>query len=248
MIQDPKQNYASGRLFLIPTPISDTPLDEVLPAQVLAQVQNLDYFLSERPKTSRAFLKQLPMKLAMQALRIEPIDADTPRSRLKELLEPVRAGRDAGVLSEAGCPAVADPGAAVVAIAHELEIPVHPLVGPSSLLLGLMASGLEGQRFCFHGYLPSDASARRHAVVELESQSHRLRQTQLFIETPYRNHALLDTLINELKPDTRLCIARAITGREQDIRTYPISQWRNLPRLDLAKQPTLFLMLASTAR
>jgi 16S rRNA (cytidine1402-2'-O)-methyltransferase len=204
-------------------------------------LERLDYFVAENPKTARAFLKAAGYPRPLQDATIETLDEHTPATRHAELLSPVVAGRDCGLLSEAGCPAVADPGAGLVATAHQLGIPVVPLVGPSALLLALMASGLDGQRFCFHGYLPIERGARTKELMSLERAAQASHATQIFIEAPYRNNALLDAILETCSADTMLCIATDVTLASEDIRTRSIQEWRGA-RPALNRRPTVFLL------
>lgn len=231
----------SGKLYLIPAPISQESIDWVLPAAVQRRIAELSYFIVEQPKTARQFLKQLDLKRPLQDLQMQTLSEHTLTKDMPLLLEPVLAGCDAGLLSEAGCPAVADPGAELVRLAHKNHITVIPLVGPSSILLALMASGLNGQRFAFHGYLPVENTARASKLIELEKLSIRLKQTQIFIETPYRNQKLLEQLITVCGDCTDLCIASNLTFSSESVMTKTIKEWRrSLP--DINKIPAIFLL------
>ena len=190
---------AAGSLYLLPNTLGDTPAEAVIPAAALHRARSLDYFVAEDPKSARAFLKRIGYPRPLQDVRIERLDHNTPAAEVAPLLEPVLAGRDAGLLSEAGLPAIADPGAALVRLAHAKGVRVVPMSGPSSILLALSASGLEGQRFAFHGYLPVKPPELAAALKELERQSRRLDQTQIFIETPYRNGATLAAMLRTLR-------------------------------------------------
>lgn len=234
-----------GTLYMLPSPLdaaTGTALDT--PAAVRERAQLLDYFLVESAKSARATLKRLEHPTPLRELDIIELPPEKDGRLLRELLAPVLAGRSAGVISDAGCPGVADPGALAARTAHVMGIPVAPLVGPSSILLALMASGLNGQSFAFHGYLPVDEGARAKALAELEKQSLRLRQTQLFIETPYRNLRMFDAIRAHCRGDTLLCIAAALTAPDQFIRTRPVAQWtaEEIGRID--RRPALFLLLA----
>lgn len=241
----------TGTLYLIPNTLGDTEptgVNAVLPVGVRDIALRLDYFVGENAKTTRAYLKQLGVTRPLQEIRIDELNVKTPAAAIDGLLAPLLAGRDAGLVSEAGCPAVADPGALLVRRAHERGVTVRPLVGPSSILLGIMASGLDGQRFAFNGYLPTDAEARRRALLDFEQHSRRHAQTQAFIETPYRNEALLDALLTHCHADTRLAIAADLTLPQETILSASIADWRrrraagSLPAL--RKRPTLFMLLA----
>ena len=234
----------AGTLYLLPVSLGDTPWDRYLPLHVRETACKLSRFIVENAKTARAELKRVGHPQPLRAVVIEEIPTKCDPASIDRLLMSLLQGIDMGLMSEAGCPAVADPGALIVRRAHELDIPVMPLVGPSSLLLGLMASGLDGQRFAFHGYLPAREPERSQRIIALEQESSRWGQTQLFIETPYRNKAMLDTLLKCCQPSTRLCIATDLTLPTQEIVSCRIEQWhaRTLPQLD--KRPTLFLLLS----
>jgi len=238
-----------GTLFLIPNTLGPTEaLSSVIPEHVQALTARLDYFVAENAKTARAFLKLVgathPLAKPMQELQIAELNVNTPAQALKGLLEPLLAGQDAGLLSEAGVPAVADPGADLVRLAHQHNIPVRPLVGPSSILMSVMASGLNGQSFAFNGYLPTDAAQRGKRIQELEKRSRAEKQTQLFIETPYRNAALLEALLASCQGSTLICVATDISLPTETIRTMSAAQWKSAPAPDFHKKPTVFLLLA----
>ncbi|PTB18400.1 SAM-dependent methyltransferase [Trinickia symbiotica] len=239
----------SGTLYLIPNALGDgdaNALATVLPASVLARAAALSYFIGENAKSTRAFLKRVGPARPIQEIEIRELNVKTPAAEIDGLLAPVLAGTDAGLVSEAGCPAVADPGALLVRRAHERGVKVVPLVGPSSILLALMASGLDGQRFAFHGYLPVDAAERAKQLRELEQHSRKAKETQVFIETPYRNRALLDALLTALSPSTLVAVAVDLTLETETIVSRPVSGWKkNAGALDLHKRPAIFLMLAS---
>ena len=233
-----------GRLYLLPAALSeDSPAEAVVPATVLARVRALRHFVVEDAKTARRWLAACGHPGPMRELAMAELNEHTAPKDVPALLAPLQEGHDVGLLSEAGVPAVADPGAALVAAAHAARIPVVPLVGPSSLLLALMASGLEGQRFRFVGYLPADSAARRAALQELERQSARHRETQLFIETPYRNDALLKDVIESCKGTTRLAVAADLTGPAEWIRSAALAEWKSKPAT-IGKRPAIFLLLA----
>lgn len=246
-----------GTLYLIPNtlgpadPAGDA-LAHVLPEHVQAQTARLDYFVAENAKTARAFLKLIaqrhPLTRPLQEITISELNVNTPAQALAGLLAPLLAGRDAGLVSEAGVPAVADPGADLVRLAHQRGVPVKPLVGPSSLLLAVMASGLNGQSFAFNGYLPTDAALRAKRIKELEQRARAERQTQLFIETPYRNAAMLEALVASCQPTTLICVATDLSLPTESIRTLSGAQWKSLLGAgqgpDFHKKPTVFLLLA----
>lgn len=213
-------------LYLIPVPLGPVSPDACLPPDTLAVARRLEYFVVERAKTARAHLKAMGHPQPIQALQIDELNEHTPASAIPALLAPLKAGHDVGLLSEAGCPAVADPGAALVLAAHRENIPVVPLIGPSSILLALMASGLGGQRFAFHGYLPAKEPERGHKIRELEHAARRDRATQLFIETPYRSATLLDALAATLAPDTLISIGADLSLPGQLTRTRNAKAWR----------------------
>lgn len=249
----------NGTLFLIPNTLGQTdpglndPLAPVIPAGVLALTARLDYFVAENAKTTRAFLKLVatahPLCKALQEIEIAELNINTAPAALPALLAPLLAGRDAGLISEAGVPAVADPGANLVRLAHAHGITVRPLVGPSSLLLAVMASGLNGQSFAFNGYLPINGAQRAKRIKELEERSRQDKQTQLFIETPYRNGALLDALTTMCRSDTLISVATDLTLASETIKTQTAAKWKSelgsgrAP--DFHKKPTVFLLLAS---
>ncbi len=236
-----------GTLYLIPTNLSDTfTPSQILPADVIATAIRLNYYVAENAKSARAFLKRIGIDRPLQTISIRELNSQTPETALSEMISPLMAGNDVGLVSEAGAPGVADPGAQLVALAHTQRIPVVPLVGPSSILLGLMASGLNGQMFAFHGYLPQEKSARIVAIAALERESQQRAMTQLFIETPYRNQAMYEDLLAALAPSTMLCIARDLTGRNECVQTKSVSEWQK-QTADIEKLPTLFLLLARSA-
>ncbi|MDR2452107.1 MAG: SAM-dependent methyltransferase [Candidatus Accumulibacter sp.] len=235
---------ATGALYLIPVPLGPAPAREVLPEAVIARAARLKHFIAENAKSARAFLKSLPSESPLQEIDIQPLDEHTPPDMLPRLLAPLLAGHDAGLISEAGCPAVADPGAALIALAHEAGIPVAPLVGPSSILLALMASGLSGQNFSFHGYLPVKDGPRRKRIRELEEESRRAGRTQLFIETPYRNRRMFESLLEVCSPRTRIGIAADLTLPGQRIMTKRRDAWRVAEFSDIDKHPAVFLLSA----
>ncbi|GAA3947229.1 SAM-dependent methyltransferase [Hymenobacter algoricola] len=230
-----------GTLYLIPTVLAEATGAQVLPAQVAARVAVLACFLVENARTARRFIKSVAPQQVIEELAITVIDKDSTEAEITAALKLVTAGQDAGVISEAGCPGVADPGAEIVRLAHQLGIKVVPLVGPSSLLLALMASGMNGQSFAFHGYLPIERTQRAGALKNLERLALTQHQTQLFIETPYRNMQLLEDMLTHLQPATRLCIAANLTAPDEFVRTDTVAGWKGkLP--ELHKQPAVFLI------
>jgi len=234
----------SGTLYLIPVPLGPTPPEFSLPANVLSTVRPLRYFVVEQAKTARAFLKAVGTDTALQELHLEELNEHTKTDALDHLLAPLRAGHDVGLLSEAGCPAVADPGANLVALAQNERIRVVPLIGPSSILLALMASGLNGQRFAFQGYLPAKELERNKALRELETESRKRQQTQIFIETPYRNRALFEAILQNCQPATRVTVATDISLPSENIRTCSIQAWKKETPPEIERRPTVFLLLA----
>ena len=229
----------AGTLYAIPTPLGGAPAD-ALPAATLAIVRSLRDFVVENAKSARAFLKAVEMPAPIQDIAIAEIDA---ASDLNAALQTLAAGRSLGLLSEAGCPAIADPGAALVEAAHAAGFRVVPLVGPSSIVLALSASGLEGQRFAFCGYLPREPAARAKRIREIEERSRREKETQIFIETPYRNEALLSALLENCRGRTRLCVACDLTLPGEEIQMREVASWRGRRR-PIGKRPAVFLLLA----
>ena len=224
-------------LYAIPTPLGGG-LNESLPVSAVETVRSLRDFAVENAKSARAFLAQAGMPVAIRELRIVEM-----KENPEALLQPLREGRPMGLLSEAGCPAIADPGARLVEAAHREGFRVVPLVGPSSIVLALMASGLEGQRFAFCGYLPRDSQERIKRIRELEARSRKERETQIFIETPYRSDALLDALVEACSPGTRLCVAADLTLPTESVTTRAISEWRT-SKAAIGRRPAVFLLLA----
>ena len=228
-------------LYAIPTPLGGPPC-ESLPGPALEIVRDLRDFVAENAKTARAFLAAVGMPCPLRELRIDVLDEHTPPESVRALLAPLREGRSLGLLSEAGCPAIADPGAILVAAAHREGYRVTPLIGPSSIVLALMASGLEGQRFAFWGYLPRDKDAREEKLRELERRSREDGATQIFIETPYRTDAMIASLLRACSPETQLCIASELSLPQESIRTQSIADWRS-QRPSIGRRPTVFMLL-----
>jgi 16S rRNA (cytidine1402-2'-O)-methyltransferase len=233
---------------MIPTSLAD-PIrpDEILPRHAIEITSRLENFVVENAKTARRFLKAVGTALPLQSLHMRELNEHTPPAELPGLLQPLLEGKDIGLLSEAGVPAVADPGGSLVELAHSFAVPVIPLVGPSSILLALMASGLNGQAFSFHGYLPADRTGRLRALADLERESGQRRMTQIFIETPYRNSVLLDDILTACAADTKLCLALNLTAPDQFIGTKCVGAWRQ-DAPDLKRKPTVFLLLAEAAQ
>ena len=230
-----------GNLYLIPTTLGESETARVIPSDVAAIVKEIKYFIVENIRTTRRYLRKLDPQLNIDELMFFELNQHTESHLMEEFLKPVIEGFDVGIISEAGCPGVADPGAEVVKLAHLKHIRVIPLVGPSSILLSLMASGMNGQNFAFIGYIPVKPIERVKAIRDIEKRSAMEKQTQIFIETPYRNTALMNDLITTLSDQTRLCVASDITLATEYIKTQTIAQWKNsIP--DLNKRPTIFLI------
>jgi len=232
-----------GELFLIPTTISENTSDKVIPLQVKNELKSIRFFLVEEVRTARRYLSSLKVVEAIENLVFEVLDKNTTEESLKKMFEPLFNGNNVGILSESGCPGVADPGSLAVKYAHQHGIKVRPLVGPSSILLALMGSGLNGQCFSFHGYLPIEKQSISKAIKSLEKESSQKNQTQIFIETPYRNNSIIRHLITNLRDDTFLCRAIDLTGADEDIKTLPVKTWRTIKE-ELPKLPAIFLFLA----
>ncbi len=231
----------TGTLYLIPTVIAEETAGVVIPPHVIATVANLTYFIVENARTARRYIKSIVPSHVIEELTIVVIDKDSSEAEVKKALEPVAKGRSAGIISEAGCPGVADPGAEVVNHAHRQQIKVVPLVGPSAILMALMASGFNGQSFAFSGYLPIEKKDRVQAIRNLEKDMLQRDQTQIFMETPYRNNQFLLDLIQHLSPTLRLCVAANITAPDEFIKTDTLANWKkNLP--DLHKKPVVYLL------
>ncbi|MCE7059065.1 SAM-dependent methyltransferase [Dyadobacter sp. CY343] len=224
---------------MIPTVLAEGTQDSVLSPQILRVIGELDVFFVENTRTARRFISSLKLGKVIDNLTFIELTKDTPESETAGALRNLRT--NAGIISEAGCPGVADPGAVAVHIAHQLGFHVVPLVGPSSILLALMASGMSGQSFAFHGYLPIDKILRKKMIQTLEREGRQRQQTQIFMETPFRNNQLLEAILEACMPDTFLCIAAEVTGPEEFIKTMPVKNWKsNKP--DLHKRPTIFLI------
>jgi len=231
-------------LFLIPTTLGDSTIEKVLPAEIIKVVQSLKHFVVENTRTARRHLKRMVPEIVIDDLDFKELNEHTQRKELELLLEPLRQGFDVGILSEAGCPGVADPGADLVRIAHEQGIKVVPLVGPSSILLSLMASGMNGQNFAFIGYIPVKPAERATAIRDVERNSARDHQTQIFIEAPYRNTKLLEDLMAICNSQTRLCIAVDLTLESEFVVTKTIANWKKAVP-DINKRPAIFLLQSS---
>ena len=232
----------SGTLYLIPAPLADVPLTDTLPQGTLALIPCLRYFVVEELRTARRYLSKAGLKGNIDNLKFFILNEHTNQNELDEMLQPIIKGHDMGLLSEAGMPAVADPGAALVALAHQKGVRVVPLTGPSSLMLALMASGLNGQSFTFVGYLPVASEQRKKRIKNLEQKALQENQTQIFMETPYRNAALFGDLLQVCVPSSMLCIATNLTATNSFIATKSIAQWRAAPYPPIHKIPAIFVL------
>ena len=230
-----------GTLFLIPVPLSDNSAHKSFTAYLGDTINSLNTYIVENEKTARKFLKEAGIKIPQSDLVIHDYGKHKRNDSMVPYFKELMTGKDVGLMSEAGCPGVADPGAEVVLEAHKRGIKVVPLVGPSSILLALMASGFNGQRFTFHGYLPIDKAERGKRIKELEQLAEKHKQTQLFIETPFRNNHLYEDILKNTAAQTLLCVACNLTSEEEFVKTMSIGQWRQ-ERIDLHKKPTIFLL------
>jgi 16S rRNA (cytidine1402-2'-O)-methyltransferase len=233
---------ASGRLYLVPNLLGVTPPQAVLPERTIQIARSLAHFVVETPKAARQFLKALAPDRPVRSLTLAELNEHTPGHRVDALLAPALAGHDLGLLSDAGCPGVADPGAGLVAAAHRAGVRVVPLVGPCAVLLALMASGMNGQAFAFHGYLPAKPGPRERALRALDDVLVRSGATQLFIETPYRNEALVAAVLSSCRAETRLCVALDLSLPSEQIVSCSVAAWRKLRRPALARRPAMFLL------
>lgn len=235
-------------LYMVPVPISEGAFKEVMPEANAEIVSRIKHFIVENTRTARRFLKKLNPAIDISSLTFNELNGHTPENEISGYLNPLREGQPIAVLSEAGCPGVADPGAAVVEIAQREGLKVVPLVGPSSILLALMASGMNGQKFCFNGYLPVDDKERARAIRDLEAISRRNDMTQIFIETPYRNARMMETLLSNLSDETLLCVAEDITSpSDESIRTKRVKRWRS-EEYHIKKVPAIFLFYCSNPK
>jgi 16S rRNA (cytidine1402-2'-O)-methyltransferase len=238
----------SGTLYMLPCPIAEAPLGVALPVEVIETARRVEHFLVENAKSARAFLKELGHPRPLRELAITEIGHSPRTADIAGWLAPVAAGVDVAIISEAGCPGIADPGGTIVAAAHSAGLRVRPLVGPSSILLALMASGLDGQRFRFHGYLPVPADARAASLKALERESRTRRETQVFIETPYRSAALFDAVLATCAPSTSVAVAADLTGAGEYVGMRTVQDWRRHPaggRPSLQRRPAVFCLLAA---
>jgi 16S rRNA (cytidine1402-2'-O)-methyltransferase len=237
-----KQISLLGKLYLIPTTLGETenPFD-VLPQTIKRSIELMDYYIVENEKTARKFIKSICPEKVQASLKLSALNKHTQKSEYSEMIQACLEGINVGLMSEAGCPGVADPGAVIVKLAHEKGIQVVPLVGPSSILLAIMASGMNGQSFAFNGYIPIDASEKKSALKGLEKLSMDKNQSQIFIETPYRNNKMLDDILNALHPETHLCVAADITLPTEYIKTMRVVNWKKT-KVDLHNRPTIFII------
>jgi 16S rRNA (cytidine1402-2'-O)-methyltransferase len=240
-------DHIRATLYLVPNLLGVVEPTRVLPARTIAVARSLTHWVVETPKAARAFLKTIDVGQPIASLHIESLPEDGASARCAALLAPARAGRDVGLLSDAGCPGVADPGAALVAAAHAANIRVVPLVGPCAILLALMAAGMNGQRFAFHGYLPVKPDARAQALARLEQASRAEDCTQLFIETPYRNAAMIEACARTLQPGTIVCVAADLTLSTETIERRTARAWRDAEATRFDRRPALFLLYAPKA-
>ncbi|TBW26738.1 SAM-dependent methyltransferase [Gramella sp. KN1008] len=234
-----EKNY--GKLYLIPVGLGDSAPDRVFPPINKNIIENIDDFIVENEKSARRFIKQILPEKSQQNLKLKGLNKFTNPADIPGFLDAAKEGRNIGLLSEAGCPGVADPGAEIVKLAHRYNIQVVPLIGPSSILLAMMASGMNGQSFTFHGYLSIDKKERKHEIKQLERVSSEKNQAQIFIETPYRNMKFLEDLIQNLHPSTRICVACDLTLESEFIKTATASEWKNI-KTDLHKRPAIFII------
>ncbi|GGE12430.1 SAM-dependent methyltransferase [Psychroflexus salis] len=235
------QEFQKGRLFLIPSLLGEQPPLEVLPLSIRKKINDINIFIAENEKVTRAFIKKIVPGKSQSDLHFFSLNKFTQPLEIPSFLEPCKEGKDIGLVSDAGCPGVADPGSQIVKLAHENLIKVIPLVGPSSILLALMASGMNGQNFAFNGYLPIDKSECKSKIKQLEKRSIKEQQAQIFIETPYRNEQLLELLLKTLYPETNLCIACELTLASEYIQTKKSADWKKT-KLDLHKKPCIFII------
>jgi 16S rRNA (cytidine1402-2'-O)-methyltransferase len=230
-----------GQLFLLPNSLGGNSPEDVIPGNVIGKIKELNHFIVENERNARRWIIKCGYEKSIDEIRFFVLNKHTPKSELHDFIKPCLNGLDVGVISEAGVPGIADPGAEIVAIAHKNNIPVKPLTGPSSILLALMASGLNGQSFSFHGYLPVQSNDRKNSLKKLESEAKKTGTTQIFIETPYRNDAMLDSIKKTCQSATLLCIACDITMESEYIKTMNIGRWKK-ERVDLKKRPCIFLL------
>ena len=229
-------------LYLIPVPLGENPLEQVLPSYNRSIVSSIKHFIVEDIRSARKIKKKTDSSIDIDTLTFFELNEHTDLTKITHILGPLEKGEPMGVISEAGCPAVADPGAAAVALAQKKNLPVVPLVGPSSIILSLMASGFNGQNFAFNGYLPVKPAERASKIRQLESRAYKENQTQIFIEAPYRNAKMLESLLSACRPDTKICVAVGITTEQEYIRTKTVAQWKKDKLPDFQKIPAIFLL------
>ncbi|WP_422348238.1 SAM-dependent methyltransferase [Flagellimonas sp.] len=242
-MEESKPGLVLGKVYLIPTTLGDNAPLEVLPISIKRTIENINHYVVENEKTARHFIKKVSPSKPQPSLHIETLNKYTDPAVIPSYLDPCISGHNIGILSEAGCPGIADPGASVIKVAHERRIQVVPLVGPSSILMAMMSSGMNGQNFAFNGYLPIDAPERKSKLKQLERLSRDSGQSQIFMETPYRNSKLLLELTKTLQKQTRLCIATDITLPTEFIQTKSVHEWSEM-KIDLNKRPTIFIIQA----
>jgi 16S rRNA (cytidine1402-2'-O)-methyltransferase len=231
----------SAKLYLIPCPIGENAPIEMLPISIKTTITNTNFFIVEHEKEARRFIKKVCPDKIQSKLKLFPLNKYTSVTEMVNYLDPCKFGENMGLISDAGCPAIADPGAIIVEKAHQLGIKVKPLVGPSAILMAMMSSGMNGQNFAFNGYVPINKNDRKKNIKDLESRSQKQNQSQIFIEAPYRNEKLFMDLIDWLSPETMLCIAYGITESDEYIKTYTISDWKK-KRLKFHKKPAIFIL------
>ena len=230
-----------GKLYLIPTTLGEMNPEDVMPQTIKRSIDFIDDYIVENDKTARKFIKSIAPNKKQAELRLSLLNKHTESSDYQKMMQPLLEGRNVGLMSEAGCPGVADPGAVIVKLAHEKGIQVVPLVGPSSILLAIMASGMNGQSFTFNGYLPIDASEKKNTLKQLERLSFEKNQSQLFIETPYRNNKIFEDMLATLQPNTHICVACDITLPTEFIKTRTVNDWKK-NKVDLHKRPCIFII------
>ena len=230
-----------GKLYLIPTTLGEMNPEDVMPQTIKRSIDFIDDYIVENDKTARKFIKSIAPDKKQAELRLSLLNKHTEVADYQNIIQPLLEGRNVGLMSEAGCPGVADPGAVIVKLAHEKGIQVVPLVGPSSILLAIMASGMNGQSFTFNGYLPIDANEKKSTLKQLERISFEKNQSQLFIETPYRNNKIFEDMLATLQPNTHICVACNITLPTEFIKTLTVNDWKK-NKVDLHKRPCIFII------
>lgn len=235
---------SSGKVYIIPNIISENTQEEVIPSQATKAILDSDFFLVENVRTARRYISSLKLGLIIEDIQFETLDKNTSFEECIDLIQPILEGKNAGIISESGCPGIADPGARLIHIAHQFGINCIPIVGPSSILMALMASGFNGQSFAFHGYLPIDKRDRQQKIRALEKESKEKDQTQIFMDTPYRNEQLLADILKVARKDSFLCVARDITGAKEAVITKSVGKWKT-GEVSLNKVPTVFLLYAN---